>query len=89
LNLYKNDQDGKVRFLIGDSRPDDWEGRFVEKSLFDELESDFSEITHPWIVEGEYLVVSWRTAAEAGDEACFLWGLYRGEARRTIEQALK
>ena len=90
MHLYKNDQDGKVRFLIGDFRLEDWgAGAQVEGGEFDEFQSEFSEITHPWLVEDEYLVVSWRTPNEAGDRSCFLWGLYRGEARTAIEQALK
>jgi hypothetical protein len=89
LNLYKNDQDGKVRLLLGDARLDDWQGNSVEEGDFEVFESEFCEITHPLLAEGEYLVVSWRNAAEVGDETCFLWGLYRENARKTIEQALK
>jgi hypothetical protein len=90
LNLHANSQDGKVRFLLGDFRLEDWgAGAPIEGGEFDEFHSEFSEITHPWLVEDEYLVVSWRTADEASDSTCFLWGLYRGEARTVIEQALK
>jgi hypothetical protein len=90
LNLHANSQDGKVRFLLGDFRLEDWgAGAPIEGGEFDEFHSEFSEITHPWLVEDEYLVVSWRTADEAADSTCFLWGLYRGEARTVIEQALK
>lgn len=89
LNLYKNDQDGKVRLLLGDARLDDWQGNSVEEGDFEVIESEFFEITHPLLAEGEYLVVSWRNAQEVSDEVCFLWGLYRAKARTTIEQALK
>jgi hypothetical protein len=89
LNLYKNEQDGKVRLLLGDASLDDWQGNYVEEGDFEVFESEFCEITHPLLAEGEYLVVSWRNAAEVGDETCFLWGLYRDNARKTIEQALK
>ena len=89
LNLYKNDQDGKVRLLLADARLEDWQGNSVEEGDFEVIESEFFEITHPLLAEGEYLVVSWRNAQEVSDEMCFLWGLYRAKARKTIEQALK
>lgn len=88
LNLYKNDQDGKVRLLIADGQVEDWQGNSVEEGDFEVIESEFFEVTHPLLVEGEYLVVSWRNAQEVSDEMCFLWGLYRAKARKTIEQAL-
>jgi hypothetical protein len=90
LNLYKNEQDGKVRLLLADDRlEEDWQGNSAEEYYFEVIESEFFEITHPLLAEGEYLVVSWRNAQEVSDEMCFLWGLYRAKARETIEQALK
>jgi hypothetical protein len=94
FNLYRNDQDGQVRFLLGNSNLEDWEADSMQTNTneiesFSDFESHFSEATHPQLVEGEYLVVSWRNAEETGAETSFLWGLYRGEARSSIEQVLR
>ena len=93
FRLYKNDQDGEVRFLVGNKDLEDWEASSLltdmnEFGTYSDFESHFSEATHPQLVEGEYLVISWRNAEETGSENSFLWGLYRGEARSSIERVL-
>jgi hypothetical protein len=94
FNLYRNDQDGEVRFLLGDTVIEDWEASSMNTTTndfesFSDFESQFSEATHPQLVEDEYLVVSWRNEEETGSGTSFLWGLYRGEARSTMEQILR
>lgn len=93
FNLYRNDQDGEVRFLLGNKDIEDWEASSLQTDMnefgpYGDFESQFSEATHPQLVEGEYLVVSWSTAEELGSENTFLWGLYRGETRSSIEGVL-
>jgi hypothetical protein len=92
--LYRNDQDGEVRFLLGDRDIEDWEASSMQTNTyefesFSDFGSYFSEATHPQLVEGEYLVVSWRTTPETGSETALLWGLYRGDARNSMEQILR
>ena len=89
LKLYKNDVDGKVRLVIGSSFLIDYENHIVDPSEdYETLIESSLYLTHPLITEGDYLVVAWQEPWEIEDDTAFMIGLYKGEARRVLENLL-
>ena len=90
LKLYKTRTDNQVRLLIGSSFLIDYEDHVVVPGDDYEtlLESSIYHI-HSLISEGDYLVVAWQDPWDIADDSCFMVGLYKGEARRKLEDLLR
>ncbi len=91
IKLYRNRTDHQIRLLIGDSSPIDYENHEIQDAEidFETLKESFIEIVDEKLIADEYLVVSWQTPYEFGDESYFIFGLYRGETRSRIESVLQ
>jgi hypothetical protein len=90
LKLNKNRTDDQVRLLIGSSFLIDYEDHtVVPVDDFETLLESSVYLTHSLISEGDYLVVSWQEPWEITEDSCFMVGLYKGEARRKLEDVLR
>lgn len=91
INLHRNRTDHQIRLLIGDSFPIDYENHEIQDAEidFEDLKESFIEIVDEKFIADEYLVVSWQTPYEFGEESYFIFGLYRGETRSRIESVLQ
>jgi len=90
LLLHKNETDVVVRLLIGSSFFIDYDDYEIANSDEDfEALREATTVIEDGLIADEYLVVSWKTPFEFGEDAAFLFGLYRGNTRAAIEKALK